>query len=71
VVGGLTPRCTCKAGKCKVAAEQDVTEGCKHRDALLWLIAEELIEVPGGAEASEPVYAGEPGEMTRAELAAA
>jgi hypothetical protein len=37
VVGGLTPHCDCKAGKCKVPSD-DSTQGCKHRDALQYLI---------------------------------
>lgn len=38
VVGGMTPKCGCKAGQCKVPGEPDITEGCKHRDCILWLI---------------------------------
>jgi hypothetical protein len=39
VVGGLNalPRCNCKAGKCRVPADES-TDGCKHRDAILHLI---------------------------------
>lgn len=42
VVGGLTPHCGCKAGRCGVPADEG-TAGCKHRDALVELIARELI----------------------------
>ncbi len=39
VIGGMKPpRCNCKAGKCRVPGEPDITEGCKHRDAIQHLI---------------------------------
>jgi len=43
VVGGMTPKCGCKAGKCKVPAEEGCTEGCKHRDAIAHLLGMGLI----------------------------
>lgn len=45
VIGGLNavPRCTCTAAKCKVPGEKGITDGCKHRDALGYLLANELI----------------------------
>lgn len=46
VLGGLNrlSSCTCTAGKCRVPGEPDVTDGCKHRDALLHLIQEGFLE---------------------------
>lgn len=37
VVGGMKPKCTCTAGKCRVPADEG-TAGCKHRDAIQHLI---------------------------------
>lgn len=42
VVGGLKPHCTCKAGKCRVPPDEG-TDGCKHRDALLYLVRNGII----------------------------
>lgn len=36
VVGGLTPRCTCKASKCQVRDDAGVLV-CKHHCSLRWL----------------------------------
>lgn len=42
VIGGLKPKCGCRAGKCRVPAD-DHTSGCKHRDTLEHLINEGII----------------------------
>jgi hypothetical protein len=60
VVGGLTPKCGCKAGKCK--ADSD-----KHLDALTLLVESGILDGLDDDE-SDGRYQDAPGEATTAEL---
>jgi hypothetical protein len=52
---GPESSCSCKAGKCRVPGEPEVTDGCKHRDGINCLIAEGLLD---DEEARIPVHSG-------------
>lgn len=41
---GPQPLCTCMAGTCCVPGEPDITEGCKHRDAIAVLVDEGILD---------------------------
>jgi hypothetical protein len=45
IIGGLKPKCGCKAGQCKVPADEGATLGCKHQDALAYLIENGILTV--------------------------
>jgi len=48
VIGGLLPsRCTCTAGRCRVPGEPNITDGCKHRDSVTYLLDNGIIEGGG------------------------